>query len=730
MKNRNEKLFEAIGDISDDTLAIADNHRESAKPRKVIWRLWTPVAAAVLVVAISAGLMLHFLAPESPNDPIASDTSGVSEHPSPAPLYLDEAGNRAMTVLSPEREAQMLHDYARYLTEMQGREPPADLAYLEELQEELYVYGYYGTFNGNSVVTIWGRYWAAQQALGGWSADGYAVVQTDSSSIIGMVYDGETFVPIQEAYEQGMFSAADVRTMAFWQIRREYAAHLPHLYDIEAAFDDVVIYGYYDHRFAALGFRNPDPAKQIEAAGFTFDLPSGSRNIYALGHFYDIESGYEQGWLAFEEIEQLYERHFRRAPEPPAPDPVPTPGIRRGSTASAAWIYEQTDMRIRIYTIHEGWVYYTFGDGWLTEAEHINGIALYRIRVDGSGGMRIADVAPHYLHVEDGWIYFTSSGVRIERMRTDGSQRTVLRTYNVPLAMRITVQDGWIYYAHPQQERHTYRMRTDGSERSRISDGSNFREHWGFVIHEDWIYFSGGDIIKMRTDGSDITWFVPVNSEGISPVSAGSMWNMFIADGHLYFNGGMRNDLDADGNIIPEINQDPNYPGDTFGFFRISIDCDCIADPGYYFGLLCVGERNPTMIRARETYPLHTEDGWIYFAEESANHHNNVVLYRMRLDGSQVTRLGQESWFGYQGTMFFFGGDTIIFREPPTFIDRDPDHVCENELCMACYTGYMDSFGGEWRFLEVPGEIYRTGVEPGSSRTPMMFFVEGITDAG
>ena len=132
------------------------------------------------------------------------------------------------------------------------------------------------------------------------------------------------------------------------------------------------------------------------------------------------------------------------------------------------------------------------------------------------------------INVVDDWIYYVSYRVNeqpyvladIYKIRTDGSNRTRVSD---DYTFKINVVDDWIYYitegepfsSHPFPG--IYRVRTDGSERTRVSDDPVYAgDSAPVIVVGDWIYYKqfrivDGDcpdsqavagIYKMRTDGS------------------------------------------------------------------------------------------------------------------------------------------------------------------------------------------------------------------------------------
>jgi len=65
---------------------------------------------------------------------------------------------------------------------------------------------------------------------------------------------------------------------------------------------------------------------------------------------------------------------------------------------------------------------------------------------------------------KDGWIYYSNSSDegKLYKMRTDGTERTKLNDHN---SCCINIAGDWIYYLNSREDYQLYKMRTDGTER-------------------------------------------------------------------------------------------------------------------------------------------------------------------------------------------------------------------------------------------------------------------------
>jgi len=243
------------------------------------------------------------------------DLPGVSNAYDTPLYFLDELGNSSAEELKPklsnELKEQMLRDYAKYLNN-------TDNYHRNVTPDVLYISNYFGTFNGNIVVTIWGEGWFGTDDIYSCVIEGYLVAELGSGSHSVVVYTGDTFVRVHEAYEQKLLTYEDIRAMAFSLIRSRYVWRLREIDKIGVDFNDVVVVEYYGkhngHEIVAMGFTGTNLAeksKKIEVAGYIFELPVGSMNLfYTYGYFWDLAYAYETGYLTKGTIVSLYAKHF------------------------------------------------------------------------------------------------------------------------------------------------------------------------------------------------------------------------------------------------------------------------------------------------------------------------------------------------------------------------------------------------------------------------------------
>ncbi len=167
--------------------------------------------------------------------------------------------------------------------------------------------------------------------------------------------------------------------------------------------------------------------------------------------------------------------------------------------------------------IIDDWIYYRIFSK--------NGI--FKIRTDGTQRTQLANDKTRSINVVDNWIYFSSFDTRsVHKMLIDGTQRTTLTD---DLADFINVVDGWIYYIKDWLS--IYKMRTDGTEKTIIySQEPDSRGEGRYIdflnVQNEWIYYldysenidygDSGKIFKIRPTGNDRTKITDERSKSIN----------------------------------------------------------------------------------------------------------------------------------------------------------------------------------------------------------------------
>lgn len=198
------------------------------------------------------------------------------------------------------------------------------------------------------------------------------------------------------------------------------------------------------------------------------------------------------------------------------------------------WIYfSNRDDRDRIYRINtdganqssvndDSSAYVTVIGDWIYYVNRSSQFNIYRIRTDGSEKMRLNYLPSAAINLVSDWIYYTpayfvdgsQSILQADEIRkictVDIKEITIAKGSasldNNRLSSHMQLVDDWIYYRiQMTDDQQIYRIRTDGTERTRISDDLV----GDFHVTNDWIYYANHSdnsrFYKMRVDGTQRT---------------------------------------------------------------------------------------------------------------------------------------------------------------------------------------------------------------------------------
>ena len=153
-----------------------------------------------------------------------------------------------------------------------------------------------------------------------------------------------------------------------------------------------------------------------------------------------------------------------------------------------------------------------YWDGYLYFIEsESNGSNLYSIRTDGLGKRNILSNVS-CVTVLDDWIYYLNEPygdekVRLYRMKIDGTEIQYPLGSIEFLTPDPVVTGEWIYFIDGKWR--LCKIRTDGTELTLISRKDTTSE---LIVVNDWIYYDvGGCIYRMKTDGTEDTLLVEKN---------------------------------------------------------------------------------------------------------------------------------------------------------------------------------------------------------------------------
>lgn len=203
---------------------------------------------------------------------------------------------------------------------------------------------------------------------------------------------------------------------------------------------------------------------------------------------------------------------------------------------------------------------------------------LYKMKIDGSGATLICDDNLGSFDVAGDWIYYTTkvsmsetkeikekikdSGDDIKsgeiseelgtetlsKMKTDGSEKTVLAPFSSMFGGSINVLGDWIYY---NVQESLYRVKTDGTGQSMISENATIGD-----LVDGWVYYL--EKLPSENKGAQTITLMKMKEDGSEQTSVFTLENVYTTDfdqGFLYYtimNG--LNRIKLDGSSQEKIN--------------------------------------------------------------------------------------------------------------------------------------------------------------------------------
>ena len=108
---------------------------------------------------------------------------------------------------------------------------------------------------------------------------------------------------------------------------------------------------------------------------------------------------------------------------------------------------------------------------WIYYANGSDEFKPYRMKLDGTGRMKIIDDESLFMSVAGEWLFYSnlSDGENLYRVKTDGSQRSKISDDRVGY---LNVDQQYIYYTNTSHGNALFRIKPDGSGRLKLMDGA------------------------------------------------------------------------------------------------------------------------------------------------------------------------------------------------------------------------------------------------------------------
>ncbi|GLC30683.1 DUF5050 domain-containing protein [Clostridium omnivorum] len=194
--------------------------------------------------------------------------------------------------------------------------------------------------------------------------------------------------------------------------------------------------------------------------------------------------------------------------------------------------YEQ-DASYKTFAQDKDGMYYSyFIDSQVNELHEKRGV--YKAKSDGTNAVKISDKPAAYLNLYKNYIYYINFDDRkIYRMKKDGSDN---KKISDEMAISLLVDRGYIYYRDKVAEEAgstLFRMKLDGSKKVEVT-----KDALSYNIIDNYIYYSSraslGEVYRIKTDGSNKTKICKIN--GVLK---------YIKDDYIYYSMAQENITDA-----------------------------------------------------------------------------------------------------------------------------------------------------------------------------------------
>lgn len=194
--------------------------------------------------------------------------------------------------------------------------------------------------------------------------------------------------------------------------------------------------------------------------------------------------------------------------------------------------YEQ-DASYKTFVQDKDCMYYSyFIDSQVNELHEKRGV--YKAKIDGTSAVKISDKPAAYLNLYKNYIYYINFDDRkIYRMKKDGSDN---KKISDEMAISLLVDRGYIYYRDKVAEEAgstLFRMKIDGSKKVEVT-----KDALSYNIIDNYIYYSSraslGEVYRIKTNGSNKTRICKIN--GVLK---------YIKDDYIYYSMAQENITDA-----------------------------------------------------------------------------------------------------------------------------------------------------------------------------------------
>jgi len=239
-----------------------------------------------------------------------------------------------------------------------------------------------------------------------------------------------------------------------------------------------------------------------------------------------------------------------------------------------------------------------------------------------------------YAALQGNWIYYVnnSDSYKLYKIKTDGTGESKLSD---DMPMYINVLGDWIYYSNDSDAGKLYKIKTDGTGKTMLSEDAAYYVN----AAGDWIYYKNNSdasrLYKIKTDGTKKT---KVNDDMSYDISAAGDWIYYVneSDGYKIYK------IKTDGTDKTKLNDDTSYDinvADGWIYYQKSItDSEDNSIPNGLYKIKTDGTEE-TKLSDAVPYYINVVGDWIYFVNNS----NSNKLYKIKTDGTVKTKLNDDN---------------------------------------------------------------------------------------
>jgi RNA polymerase sigma factor (sigma-70 family) len=232
------------------------------------------------------------------------------------------------------------------------------------------------------------------------------------------------------------------------------------------------------------------------------------------------------------------------------------------------------------------------------------------------------------------WIYYRniSDNDFLYKMKTDGTGKTKLSS---DITTYLNVVGDWIYYQNKSDQDTIYKIRMNGTGRTKLNN--DMSDHISIV--GDWIYYSNLSNVSYGDGAYGYLYKIRKDGTGKTKLSDNYVSEMTVAGDWIYYENG------SDKNGLYKIRTDgigeTKLDNDLSAYINILgewIYYSNGSDNWYLYKIRTDGT-GKTKLNSDSTMYKNVVGNWIYYANKG----DNDFLYKIRTDGTDETKLNNEN---------------------------------------------------------------------------------------